>query len=109
MRVTEKVRLHQAKLVTTSSSHSKQTYIQLDRANFKEKVVSSFQAEDITLHKLNYSALKSLFIAKEKPLSSETAACASVAQLASKKEENIRELLRDKKVFLIVDEAEVDN
>ena len=33
---------------------------------------------------------------------------ASVAQLASKKEENIRELLWDKSVFLIVDEAEVD-
>ena len=43
-----------------------------------------------------------------KPLPSETAARASVAQLASQKEENIRELLRNKKVFLIVDEAEVD-
>ena len=43
-----------------------------------------------------------------KPLSSETAARASVAQLASQKEENIREILRDKKVFLVVDEAEVD-
>ena len=42
-----------------------------------------------------------------KSLPSETAARASVAQLASQKEENIRELLRDKKVFLIVDEAEV--
>ena len=43
-----------------------------------------------------------------KPLSSETAARASVAQLASQKEENIREILRDKKVYLVVDEAEVD-
>ena len=42
-----------------------------------------------------------------KCLPSETAARASVAQLASQKEENIRELLRDKKVFLIVDGAEV--
>ena len=41
-------------------------------------------------------------------LSFETAARASVAQLASQKEKNIRELLRDKNVFLIVDEAEVD-
>ena len=43
-----------------------------------------------------------------KPLLSKTAARASVASLASEKEENIRELLSDKKVFLIVDEAEVD-
>ena len=43
-----------------------------------------------------------------KPLPFKTAACASVAPLASQKEENIRELLRDKTVFLIVDEAEVD-
>ena len=31
-----------------------------------------------------------------------------IAQLASQREENIRELLRDKKVVLIVDEAEVN-
>ena len=43
-----------------------------------------------------------------KPLPSETIARASVAQLASQKEENVRKLLRDKNVFLIVDEAEVD-
>ena len=43
-----------------------------------------------------------------KSLPSETAALASVAQLASQKEENIRELRWDKKVFLIVDESEVD-
>ena len=107
-RESPKSKLHQAKLVTTSSSQGKHTYIQLDRANFKEKAVSSFLAADIPLHKLNHFALKSLFVAMGKPLPSETAACASVAQLASQKEENIRELLRNKKVFLIVDEAEVD-
>ena len=38
---------------------------------------------------------------------SETAARASVGKLASQKEEQIQELLRDKKIFLIVDEAEI--
>ena len=42
-----------------------------------------------------------------KVLPSETAARACVAKLASQKEEQIQELLRDKKIFLIVDEAEV--
>ena len=41
-----------------------------------------------------------------KVLSSETAARVCVAKLASQKEEQIQELLRDKK-FLIVDKAEV--
>ena len=41
-------------------------------------------------------------------LPSETAARASVAQLAFLKEENIRELLRNKKASLFVDEAEMD-
>ena len=102
-----KSELHQGKLVTTSSSQGKQTCLQLDQANFKEKVVSSFLAADIPLYKLNHPALKSLFAAIGKSLPSETAVRASVAQLASQKEENIRELLWDKKVFLILDEAEV--
>ena len=42
-----------------------------------------------------------------KVLPSKTAARACVAKLASQNEEQIQELLRDKKIFLIVDEAEV--
>ena len=42
-----------------------------------------------------------------KVLPSETAARACVAKLASQKEEQIQELLRGKKFFLIVNEAEV--
>ena len=38
---------------------------------------------------------------------SETAARACVAKLASQKEEQIQELLGDKNIFLIVDEAEI--
>ena len=43
----------------------------------------------------------------EKVLPSETAARACVAKLASQNEEQIQELLLDKKFFLIVDEAEI--
>ena len=45
---------------------------------------------------------------ENKPLPFKTAALASVAPLPSQKEENIGESLPDKKVFLIVDEAEVN-
>ena len=94
-----KSKQHQRKLETKSKSQSKQTFLQLDQANFKEQVVSSFLAADIPLHKLNHSSLKSLFATMGKVLPSETAAQPCVAKLASQKEEQIQELLRDKNFF----------
>ena len=102
-----KSKQHQRKLETKSKSQSKQTFLQLDQVNFKEQVVSSFLAADIPLHKLNHPSLKSLFATMGKVLPSETAARACVAKLPSQKEEQIQELFRDKKFFLIVDEAEI--
>ena len=102
-----KSKQHQRKFETKSKSQSKRTFLQLDQVNFKEQVVSSFLAADISLHKLNHPSLKSLFATMGKLLPSETAARACVAKLASQKEEQIQELLRDKKIFLIVDEAEI--
>ena len=101
-----KSKQHQRKLETKSKSQNKQTFLQLDQVNFKEQVVSSFLAADIPLRKLNHSSLKSLFATMGKVLPSETAARACVAKLASQKEQ-IQELLQDKKIFLIVDEAEI--
>ena len=103
-----KSKQHQRKLETKSKSQSKQTFLQLDQVNsIKEQVVSSFLAADIPLHKLNHPSLKSLFATMGKVLPSETAARACVAKLVSQKEEQIQELLRDKNIFLIVDEAEI--
>ena len=103
----QKSKQHQRKLETKNKFQSKQTFLQLDQVNFKEQVVSSFLAADIKLHKLNHPSLESLFATIGKVLPSETAARACVAKLASQKEEQIQELLRDKKIFLIVNEAEI--
>ena len=102
-----KSKQHQGKLETKSKSQSNQTFLHFNQVNFKEQVVSSFLAADIPLHKLNHPSLKSLFARMGKALPSETAARACVAILAFQKEEQIQELLRNKKIFLIVDEAEV--
>ena len=102
-----KSKQHQRKFETKSKSQSKQTFLQLDQVNFKEQVVSSFLAAGIPLHKLNHRSLKSLFATTGKVLPSQTAARACLAKLASQKEEQIQELLRDKKMFLIVDETEI--
>ena len=91
----QKSKQHHGKLKT---NHSKQTFLQLDQANFKEQVVSSFIAADIRLHKLSHPSLKFLFATMGKELSTEIAARACVAKLASQKEQ-IKELLRDKKMF----------
>ena len=98
---------HQGKLETKSKSQSKQTFLHFDQVNFKEQVVFSFLAADIPLHKLNHPSFKSLFARIRKILPSDTAARACVAKLASQKKKQIQELLRDKKIFFIVDEAEV--
>ena len=102
-----KSKQHQRKLETNSKSQSKQTFLQLDQVTFKEQVVSSLLAADIPLHKLNHPYLKFMFATMGKVLPLETAARACVAKLASQKEEQIQELLRDKIIFLIVDEAEI--
>ena len=102
-----KSKQHQGKLETKSRSQSKQTFLHFNQVNFKEQVVSSFLAADIPLYILNRPSLKSLFARMVKVLPSETAAQACVAKLASQKEEQIQELLRDKIFFLIVNEAEV--
>ena len=102
-----KSKQRQGKSETKSKSQSKQTFLHFDQVNFKEQVVSSFLAADIPLHVLNHPSLKSLFARIKKVLPSETAARACVTKLASQNEEQIQELLRDKKIFLIVDEAEV--
>ena len=102
-----KSKQHQKKLETKSTSQSKQTFLQLDQVNFKEQVVFSFLASDMPLHKVNHPFLKSLLATMAKVLPLETAARACVAKLASQKEEQIQELLRDKQIFLIVDETEI--
>ena len=94
-----KSKQHQRNLETKSKFQSKLTFLQLDQVNFKEQVVSSFLAADIPLHKLNYPSLKSLFATMGKALPSETAVRAGVAKIASQKEKQIQELLRDKKIF----------
>ena len=90
---------HQELLETKSKPQSKQTFLHFDQVNLKEQVVSSFLVTDIPLHKLNHPSLKSLFATMGKVLPSETAARACVAKLASQNEEQLQELLRDKKYF----------
>ena len=97
---------YRAELHRKSGFQGKKIFLQPDQLNFKKKVISSFLAVGIPLHKLNHTALESLFATMGKVLPSKIAAVASVAQLASQKENLIREVLDDKKLFDL-DKAEV--
>ena len=77
-----KSKQHQGKFETNNKSQGKQTFLRLDQINFKEKIVSSFLAADISLYILSHLSLKSLFATMGKVLPSETAARAIVAELA---------------------------
>ena len=56
-----KSRQHQGKLETNNKSQGKQTFLRLDQMNFKEKIIFSFLAANIPLHKVDHPFLKSLF------------------------------------------------
>ena len=77
---------HQAGLQKKNRFQTKETFLQSDQQNFKKKLVSSFQAADFPLYRLNHPAVTSLFAMKGNVLPSETASMASVAQLAFHKE-----------------------
>ena len=83
-----KSKQHQGKLETKKKSHSKQTFLQIDQANFKEQVVFSFLAANISLHKLNDPSLKSLLATMRKVFPSETAYRACVAKINISKRTN---------------------
>ena len=75
-----KSKLYQDKLVTTSSSQDKQTYIQLDRVEVQGKrSLFNSSSRYPTAYKLNYPALKFLFVEMGKPLPPKTAARTSLA------------------------------
>ena len=98
---------HKTALLRKDECRKKQTVIQVEPPNFVEDVVSAFLAADIPLFKLNHPKLRSLFEANGKTLPSESTARACVETLALREEARIRELLKEKKLFVVVDDSEV--
>lgn len=98
---------HKTALLRKDECRKKQTVIQVEPPNFVEDVVSAFLAADIPLFKLNHPKLRSLFEANGKALPSESTARACVETLALREEARIRELLKEKKIFVVVDDSEV--
>ena len=94
-----KSKQHQGKLKTNNKPQDKQIFLRLDQINFKEKVVFSFLAADIPLHKLNHLSLKSVFATMGKVLPSETAVRACIAKLAYKKKSKFENYFLTNKFF----------
>ena len=60
------------------------------------------------MYKLNHLSLKSLFKFLRKELPSEAAARNIVTQFAKREENRIHKTLRDKQIFVVIDEREIN-
>ncbi len=74
---------------------------------FRAKLVSAFLAADIPLHKLRNPHIVKLFTDLGQQMPSESACRQYVQTLAEKEQDRVKELLKDKSVFIVIDESEV--
>lgn len=91
------------------STSSSQQFLKPVESNFASTVTTAFLAADIPLHKLQHPALKELFSAMKHPCPSASACRQLVPQLAADERERVQSLMNDKKVFIIIDESEVQD
>ena len=99
---------HQKNLPTTPTVQLQQQFIPTSKNNFKRNLVESFMAADIPLFKLRHPQIVSLFGNLGQAVPSESACREHVMLLADAEPSRIKQILKDKKVFMVVDESEVN-
>ena len=72
------------------------------------ELVKSFLAADIPLHKLHNPHVIQLFENLGEKMPSETVCRDYVKTLANNKQDHLKYLLKDKRIFIVIDESEVD-
>lgn len=92
-----------------SSTHkAEQTFLQnATAADFTENVVTAFLSADIPLKKLQNEKIKELFVKMGKRLPSESTCRKKVSDLADKEKDRVKDIVRNKQIFLEIDESEV--
>ena len=84
----------------------KQTFMPKTNKDFKAQLVEAFLSADIPLKKIRNPLI--VFTDLVQAVPSETMCREHVRELAESEQGRIKELLMDKKVFLVVDESEID-
>ena len=78
------------------------------KKDFKAQLVEAFLSADIPLKKIRNPLIVQLFTDLGQAVPSETMCREHVHELAESEQGRIKELLMDKKVFLVVDKSEID-
>ena len=76
--------------------------------DFMTELVKTFLAADIPLHKLHNPHVIQLFENLSQKMPSETVCRDYVKTLANNKQDHLKYLLKDKCIFIVIDESEVD-
>lgn len=85
-----------------------QQFLPTTKKDFKEKIVEAFLAADIPLKKLRHPHIVKLFTDLGQGVPSESACREHVHVLASAETVRVKDSLIDKKIFMVIDESEVD-
>ena len=84
-----------------------QTFLRSSDSDFVEKVAKAFLSVDIPLYKLNNTHIKKFFLGISHRLPFETTYRRTTLQLSKDKLKQIRNAVRNKQIFLIVDKSTV--
>ena len=98
---------HLKALRVTAKKPTTQTFIPATKKDFKAKLVESFLSADIPLHKLQNPKIRGLFTDLGQSVPSESACRGHVQTLAASEFQRIKDLLRDKTIFMVIDESEI--
>lgn len=97
---------HRRLLAATTSTGKRQTFIPQTKQDFKEKLVTAFLSADIPLYKLRNPKVTQLFTNLGQQVPSESSCRSHVATLAESQQEHIKDLLKNKTIFMVIDEIE---
>ncbi len=82
-----------------------QSFLDLSNKSFAMRISNAFLCSDIPLYKLRNPSIKELFNSIGHPIPSETTCRNAMEQIYTDKYNSIKNLLENKKVFLIIDET----
>ena len=100
-------KVHHPSSSTKPSPGPQQTFLELTTPQFVQNVTSAFLAADIPLHKLEHPAIKDLFKTMGHAPPTVYACRKQVSAIFEKEKKQIIDAVSEKKVFLIIDEANV--
>jgi hypothetical protein len=88
-------------------NQSTQTFLPAAVSDFSEEVTRAFLSANIPLHKLHNKALRKLFENIGHSLPSATTCRNKVGEIASADAEKLKECLRGKEIFMVIDESDI--